>query len=102
MKKHSSDEQIITSLREGKAGVSARGLCRKQAVSNAMLNTWLKNYGGKEVTEVKRLKLFGEENSRLQMWHDIIMRHWHCVSNNGVSQMQLQSTVIKPRFVESI
>jgi putative transposase len=31
MKKHFSDEQIISILREAEAGVSARELCRKHA-----------------------------------------------------------------------
>lgn len=35
MKKHFSDEQIISILREAEAGVSARELCRKHAISYA-------------------------------------------------------------------
>lgn len=53
MKKRFSDEQIISILREAEAGVSARELCRKQ-------------YGGMEVSEVKRLKSLEEENARLK------------------------------------
>jgi hypothetical protein len=33
MKKRFSDEQIISILREAEAGVSARELCRKHAIS---------------------------------------------------------------------
>ena len=39
MKKRFSDEQIISILREAKAGVSARELCRKHAISIATLYT---------------------------------------------------------------
>lgn len=35
MKKRFSDEQIISILREAEAGVSARELCRKHAISGA-------------------------------------------------------------------
>ncbi|HFD2071640.1 transposase [Serratia marcescens] len=42
MKKRFSDEQIISILREAEAGVSARELCRKHAISNATFYTWRK------------------------------------------------------------
>lgn len=35
MKKRFSDEQIISILHEAEAGVSARELCRKHAISDA-------------------------------------------------------------------
>ncbi len=66
MKKHFSDEQIISILREAEAGVSARELCRKHTISNATFYTWRKKYGGMEVSEVKRLKSPEEENVRLR------------------------------------
>jgi len=64
MKKRFSDEQNISTLREIEAGVSARELCRKHAISNATFYTWRKKYGGMEVPEVKRLKSPEEENAR--------------------------------------
>lgn len=66
MKKRFSDEQIISILREAEAGVSARELCRRHAISDATFYTWRKKYGGMEVPEVKRLKLLEEENARLK------------------------------------
>lgn len=56
MKKRFSDEQIISILRKAEAGVSARELCRKHAISDATFYTWRKKFGGMEVPEVKRLK----------------------------------------------
>jgi putative transposase len=41
-----SDEQIISILREAEAGVSARELCRKHAISGATFYTWRKKFGG--------------------------------------------------------
>ncbi|EOY5737702.1 IS3 family transposase [Enterobacter ludwigii] len=66
MKKRFSDEQIISILREAEAGVSARELCRKHAISDATFYTWRKRYGGMEVPEVERLKSLEEENARLK------------------------------------
>ncbi len=39
MKKRFSDEQIISILREAEAGVSARKLCRRHAISDATFYT---------------------------------------------------------------
>ena len=39
MKKRFSDEQIISILREAEAGVPARELCRKHAISDATFYT---------------------------------------------------------------
>lgn len=43
MKKRFSDQQIISILREAEAGVSARELCRKHAISDATFYTWRKS-----------------------------------------------------------
>ncbi len=67
MKKRFSDEQIISILREAEAGVSARELCRKHAISDATFYTWRKKFGGMEVPEVKRLKSLEEENARCSL-----------------------------------
>ncbi|WP_152931529.1 IS3 family transposase [Pantoea agglomerans] len=66
MKKRFSDEQLISILREAEAGVSARELCRKHAISDATFYTWRKKFGGMEVPEVKRLKSLEEDNARLR------------------------------------
>ncbi len=65
MKKRFSDEQSICILREAEAGVSARELCRKHAISDAIFHSWRKKCDGMEVPEVKRLKPLEEENTRL-------------------------------------
>ncbi len=43
MKKRFSDEQIISILREAEAGVPARELCRKHAISDATFYTCVRS-----------------------------------------------------------
>ncbi len=52
MKKRFSEEQIVGILREAEAGVSIKELCRE--------------YGGVDVTDVKRLRNLEAENERLK------------------------------------
>lgn len=66
MKNRFSDEQIISILREAEAGVSARELCRKHAISDATFYTWRKKFGCMEVPEVKLLKSLEEETASLK------------------------------------
>lgn len=56
MKKRFSDEQIINILREAEAGVSARELCRKHAISEASYYNWKAKYGGMEASDIKKDK----------------------------------------------
>ncbi|VAK78414.1 IS3 family transposase orfA [Enterobacter cloacae] len=46
MKNRFSDELFISILREAEAGVYARELCRKHAISDATFYTWHNKYGG--------------------------------------------------------
>jgi len=62
MKKHFSNEQIISILREAEAGVFAY----KHAISDATFYTWRKKFGDMKVPEVKRLKSLEEENAHLK------------------------------------
>ena len=65
MKKRFTDEQIISILREAEAGVSARELCRKHAISDATFYTWRKKYGGMEVHLLKQRGDFPAQRLRL-------------------------------------
>lgn len=66
MKKRFSDEQIINILREAEAGVSARELCRKHAISEASYYNWKAKYGGMEAADIKKIKDLEDENRRLK------------------------------------
>lgn len=72
MKKRFSDEQIINILREAEAGVSARELCRKHAISEASYYNWKAKYGGMEASDIKKIKDLEDENHCLkQMFADL-------------------------------
>lgn len=72
MKKRFSDEQIINILREAEAGVSARELCRKHAISEASYYNWKAKYGGMEAADIKKIKDLEDENHCLkQMFADL-------------------------------
>lgn len=60
------DEQINSILHEAEAGVSARQLFCKNAISDSTFYTSLEKYGGMELLEVKRLKSLDEENAGIK------------------------------------
>ncbi len=76
MKKRFSDEQIINILREAEAGVSARELCRKHAISEASYYNWKAKYGGMEASDIKKIKDLEDENRRLkQMFANLSLEY---------------------------
>jgi len=61
-----SEEQIIGVLKEHQAGLPVSELCRRHGISDATFYNWRSRYGGKEVSEAKRLKALEEENRKLK------------------------------------
>jgi putative transposase len=61
-----SEEQIIGILREHEAGASATDLSRRHGVSQQTIYRWKQQYGGLEVSELRRLKQLEAENTRLK------------------------------------
>jgi putative transposase len=53
-----SEEQIIAILKEAEAGAKVTELCRKHGISDATFYTWRSKYGGLEVSEMRRLRLY--------------------------------------------
>ena len=66
MKKRFTDEQIVTILKEGEAGVPVKEICRKHGISDATFYTWRKKFGNMGAQEIRRLKQLEEENSKLK------------------------------------
>lgn len=65
-KKRYSEEQIIGILKESEAGASVEQLARKHGVAAGTIYRWRNQYGGMEVSELKKLKALEAENSRLK------------------------------------
>jgi putative transposase len=61
-----SEEQIIAVLREQEAGARTEEVCRRHGISDATFYKWKAKYGGREVSEARRLKSLEDENRRLK------------------------------------
>jgi putative transposase len=61
-----SEEQIVSILKEGEAGMSVTDLCRKYGMSDATYYNWKAKYAGMATSDVKRLKQLEDENRRLK------------------------------------
>ena len=59
-------EQIITILREARAGVKLTELSRKYGISEGTIYNWKAKYGDLTISEARRLKQLEEENGRLK------------------------------------
>lgn len=66
MKKRFTEEQIIGFLKEAKAGVTIKELCRQHGFSEASYYLWRSKYGGMDVSDAKKLRALEAENARLK------------------------------------
>jgi putative transposase len=61
-----SEEQIIAVLREAEGGTAVKDLCRRAGISTVTFYKWKTKYEGMEISEIRRLRLLEEENTRLK------------------------------------
>jgi putative transposase len=61
-----SEEQIVYALRKAEPGTPVGDLCRQLGVSDATFYAWKQKYAQLGVSELRRLRLLEEENSRLK------------------------------------
>ena len=61
-----SEAQIVSILKELKAGAKAADLCRQHGISDATLYNWRAKYGGLETSDLLRLRQLEDENRRLK------------------------------------
>jgi putative transposase len=61
-----TEEQIITVLKEGEAGVKIEELCRKHGMAQGTYYAWKAKFGGMDVDEARRLRHLEDENRRLK------------------------------------
>ena len=60
-----TEEQMVNILREADRS-SVAEVAKKYAVSEQTIYNWRQHFGGLEATDVKRLRLLEQENSRLK------------------------------------
>lgn len=65
-KSHFSEEQIIGILRRAEAGQAVAEVCRQHGISETTYYRWKAQYGGLEVSQLRRLRHLEEENQRLK------------------------------------
>lgn len=65
-RKRYTEAQVLGFLKEAEAGIPVKELCRKHGFSDASFYNWRSKYGGMELSDIKRLKAFGQENARLK------------------------------------
>ena len=86
-RKPSTEEQLITILKEAEAGAKVGDLIRRHGIAEGTYYRWKAKYGGMDVCDAKRLKQMEEENRRLkrlvaeqaldiQMLKDVTSRNW--------------------------
>jgi putative transposase len=61
-----TEAQIAFVLKQVEDGASVAEVCRKAGIAEATFYNWRKKYGGLMPSEMKRLKLLEEENSKLK------------------------------------
>lgn len=61
-----TEAQIAFVLKQVEDGVSVAEVCRKAGIAEATFYNWRKKYGGLMPSEMKRMKLLEEENSKLK------------------------------------
>lgn len=67
MKKRFSEEQIVSILRESEIGnLTIKDLSKKHNICEQTFYKWRRQYGGMDVTDVKRLKSLEQENAKLK------------------------------------
>ena len=71
-----SEHQIITILKSGEAGRTAKDVCREHGISSATFYAWKSKFGGMEASDIKRMRDLEHENVRLkQMYAELSLEN---------------------------
>jgi putative transposase len=65
-KSHFSEEQILGILKRVELGQEVADVCRELGISDATYCRWKAQYGGLEVSQLRRLRQLEDENRRLK------------------------------------
>ncbi len=61
-----SEEQIIKILKRVELGQALADVCREEGISDATYYRWKAQYGGLEVSQLRRLRQLEDENRKLK------------------------------------
>ena len=61
-----TEEQIVSILKEGEAGVPVADLLRRHGISRGTYFVWRSKYAGATVAELRRVKELEAENAKLK------------------------------------
>jgi putative transposase len=61
-----SESQILNILREAESGEKVGDLCKKYGMSDSTFYNWKNKYGGREISNLIRLRELDEENKKLK------------------------------------
>ena len=61
-----TEEQIVYCLKQAEAGVPIKEIIRKYGISEQTYYRWKRQYGGLDVSELRRLKELETENRKLK------------------------------------
>jgi putative transposase len=71
-----TENQIITILKEGEAGVQVKEICRNHGISDATYYNWKSKYGGMNASDLKRMKEIEQELFQLKrMYADMALEN---------------------------
>ena len=71
-----SEHQIITILKSGEAGRTAKDVGREHGISSATFYAWKSKFGGMEASDIKRMRDLEHENVRLkQMYAELSLEN---------------------------
>ena len=72
-KSHFTDEQILGIRKRVEAGQKVPEVCRELGISDATSYRWKAQYGGVEVSQLRRLRQLEDENRRLTLVADLTL-----------------------------
>jgi putative transposase len=61
-----TEQQIVFALKQAETGVPVAEVCRKMGISEPTFYNWKKKFSGLGTAELRRLRQFEDENSRLK------------------------------------
>jgi putative transposase len=71
-----TEAQIVKAIKQHESGSKVSDICRDLGISEPTFYNWKAKYGGMEVSDVKRMKVLEEENSRLKkMYAELSLVH---------------------------